>query len=457
MAKLLIIDDDRAARRTLELAFEAHGHDIHSSGTRTAGLKLWREINPDLILLDLMLPDGTGQEMLEEAGREELGGIVIMITGHQDLELAVNAMHAGAFDYIHKPLDIDELEVTVEKALEHLSSKRNLAIVADLSDNTPDDRIIGKSKAVLDLHKQIGVFSRGKTNVLITGESGTGKELVARAIHRHSTPEEPFIPVNCSALAPSLLESELFGHEKGSFTGADRQKPGRMELAGSGTLFLDEIGDLDASLQVKLLRVLQEREFERVGGTKTIPFRARVIAATHRNIETMTPDGRFREDLYFRLKVGHIHLPPLRERTEDLQPLVEHLLVKANRQLHRQVSKVSSEVLDQLGNYPWPGNIRELENRIHVAVMTSPGDTLNIQLPREKQWKEGIQAAAAANNEFQDSPLYPWKMSLEEIEKQHIEQVLKGVKNNFGDACEVLGISRPTLRRKMREYGLRDD
>ncbi|MCB2212298.1 sigma-54 dependent transcriptional regulator [bacterium] len=447
MARLLVVDDDKTARRTLQLAFEAHGHEILTAGTRTDGLQLWRDEHPDLVLLDLMLPDGTGQEMLESADQENLGGIIIMITGHQDLERAINAMQAGAFDYIHKPLDIDELEVTVEKALEHLSTRRNLAIVADLSANTPDDRIVGQSRTVLDLHKQIGILSRGKTNVLITGESGTGKELVARSIHRHSAPDEPFIPVNCSALAPALLESELFGHEKGSFTGADRQKPGRMELAGQGTLFLDEIGDLDPSLQVKLLRVLQEREFERVGGTKPLPFRARVIAATNRDLEALIPDGQFREDLYFRLKVGHIHLPPLRERLEDLQPLVEHLLVKANRQLHRQVSKVSDEVLDRLKDYPWPGNVRELENRIHVAVMTSPGDTLQMDTPDDSpRTGESVTAEAAS-----------WRQSLAEMEKQHIRTVLREVNNNFGEACNVLGISRPTLRRKMREYGLRKD
>ncbi len=236
MATLLVIDDDRSASRTLMLAFEAHDHVVHTSATVDEGRKAWKQHAPDIILLDLMLPDGTGQELLEEATTEGYGGIVIMITGHQNLEKAISAMQAGAFDYIHKPLDIDELELAVNKALEHKSSKRNLALVADLNAIDTNDRIIGQSRAIVELHKQIGLVSRGKTNVLITGESGTGKELVARAIHRHSSPDEPFIPVNCSALAPTLLESELFGHEKGAFTGADRQKPGRMELAGAGTL-----------------------------------------------------------------------------------------------------------------------------------------------------------------------------------------------------------------------------
>lgn len=457
MAKLLVIDDDASARRTLELAFGRAGHEVVTAGTVKEGYDTWIEQTPDVILLDLMLPDGTGQELLERAAEEHLSGIIIMITGHQDLERAIAAMQAGAFDYIHKPLDIDELEIAVQKALDHIAQKQHVAIVADLDKGDIEDRIVGSSKSVIDLHKEIGIISRGQANVLITGESGTGKELVARAIHRYSNPDEPFIPVNCSALVPTLLESELFGHEKGAFTGAERRKPGRMEIAGAGTLFLDEIGDLDASLQVKLLRVLQERVFERVGGTEQIPFRGRVVAATHRNLESLIADERFREDLYYRLKVGHIHLPPLRERVEDIPALVEHLLVKANRQLHRDVKRVPEDVLLQLKQYPWPGNIRELENRIHIAVMTSPGDTLAVDLPSPEGVPNGKAALGTSEGNESDQNLTFWNQSLEEVEKAHIQSVLKAVGNNFGEACEVLGISRPTLRRKMREYNLRDD
>jgi two-component system response regulator AtoC len=452
MAKLLVVDDDPSARRTLELAFSRAGHEVMTASTVKEAYDEWSEHSPDIVLLDLMLPDGTGQELLERASEENLPGIIIMITGHQDLELAIAAMQAGAFDYIHKPLDIDELEIAVEKALDHLGRKQHVAIVADLDRGDVEDRIVGSSQVVIDLHKEIGVLSRGRANVLITGESGTGKELVARAIHRHSNPEEPFIPVNCSALVPTLLESELFGHEKGAFTGAEKRKPGRMELAGSGTLFLDEIGDLDSSLQVKLLRVLQERTFERVGGTEQIPFRARVVAATHRKLETMIADGGFREDLYYRLTVGHLHLPPLRKRVEDIPALVEHLLVKANRQLHRDVKRVPEDVLQQLKEYPWPGNIRELENRIHIAVMTSPGDTLSVDMPSPE---DTLGQTSSPDTEMDKA--ISWKRSLEEVEKDHIKQVLTNVSNNFGRACEILGISRPTLRRKMREYDLRDD
>lgn len=453
MATLLIVDDDRAARRTLELAFSGQGHETVTAADARGGMQAWREHEPDVVLLDLMLPDGSGQQMLEQSREQNLGGTVIMITGHQDLDKAIAAMRAGAFDYVHKPLNIDELELTVAKALESGSHKRKLALVADLAAERSHDKIVGASRALVEVHKQIGLASRGRANVLITGESGTGKELVARAIHRYTSPEEPFVPVNCSALAPTLLESELFGHEKGAFTGAEQAKPGRFELAGGGTLFLDEIGDLAADLQVKLLRVLQERNYERVGGISARPFAARVIVATHRDLETLVRDGSFRDDLYYRLNVVHIHLLPLRERLEDLEPLVEHLLVKANRQLHREVAKVPEDLLDRLRAYDWPGNVRELENRIVVGVMTSPGDLLQMDVP------EPGAAALSAGGEPGVAERAPgdWRQSLEQVEKKHIARVLEEVGGNYGEACDVLGISRPTLRRKLREYGLRDD
>ena len=444
MAKLLIIDDDRAARRTLELAFGDVGHDVSSAGSVESGLDAWREGKPDLVLLDLMLPDGDGIAALTTARQEGLGGVVIMITGHQDLDKAIAAMRAGAFDYIHKPLNIDELEIAVEKGLNLRDSQRHLALVADLASERSGDKIVGQSRSIIEVHKQIGLASRGVANVLITGESGTGKELVARAIHRFTNAEEPFIPVNCSALVPTLLESELFGHVKGAFTGADDSRPGRLELAGSGTLFLDEIGDLDPALQVKLLRVLQERTYERVGSNTPRPFNARVIAATHRDLETLVREGTFREDLYYRLKVIEIQLQPLRERPEDIQPLVEHLLGKINQQLRSNVGQVPTDVLAEMKRYSWPGNVRELENRLTAGVISSPDDTLRIDLPNI----EPVTDQPAGNDASH------WNQSLEAVEKQHIQRVLAATNGNLGKTCEILGISRPTLRRKMRQYGL---
>jgi two-component system response regulator AtoC len=299
----------------------------------------------------------------------------------------------------------------------------------------------------VEVHKQIGLASRGAANVLITGESGTGKELVARAIHRFTSADAPFIPLNCSAIVPTLLESELFGHVKGAFTGANDNRPGRLELAGSGTLFLDEIGDLDPSLQIKLLRVLQERTYERVGSNVPKKFDARVIAATHRDLTSLVREGGFREDLYYRLKVVEIHLPPLRERPEDIEPLIEHLLGRINQQLHRNVGQVPSDVFAQMKRYPWPGNVRELENRLTAGVISSPDDTLRIDLPSEES-----QQKQKLTDDSQS-----WNQTLESVEKSHIERVLAATKGNLGRTCKILGISRPTLRRKMHLYGLTTD
>ena len=358
-------------------------------------------------------------------------------------------MRAGAQDYIHKPLNLDELEHTVQNALALEDSRRKPALIADLARGEPGEKIIGRSRAMVEVHKLIGLASRGRANVLITGESGTGKELVARAIHRYTSPDEPFIPVNCSALAPTLLESELFGHERGAFTGATQGKPGRFELAGAGTLFLDEIGDLDLSLQVKLLRVLQERTFERVGGTRSLGFDARVVCATHRDLLAMVREGTFREDLYYRLKVVEIPLPPLRERREDIELLVEHLLIRINRELRRTVIRVPEELMERLRRYDWPGNVRELENRLTAGVMLSPGDTLQVELPEPEE-----AGTDRLKVEGEGVGKDPWNRSLAEVEREHIRRVLRVWGGNLGKACEVLGISRPTLRRKMQEYGL---
>ncbi|MDP8207341.1 MAG: sigma-54 dependent transcriptional regulator [Candidatus Electryonea clarkiae] len=447
MATILVIDDDKAFRRTLELTFTDQGHRVITAKNAGEGTDSWKSVKPDIILLDLMLPDGNGIDMLKNASAEGLHGAVIMITGHQDLDLAIEAMRNGAHDYIHKPLNIDELEIAVDHAIEHINERKKLALVADLASNRSGEKLVGNSRAMIEIHKKIGLASRGNANVLITGESGTGKELVARAIHRYTSPGEPFIPVNCSALVPTLLESELFGHEKGAFTGADKSKPGRFELAGKGTLFLDEIGDLDLALQVKLLRVMQERNFERVGGMKQINFDARIISATHRNLEVMIHDRQFRDDLYYRLKVVEIDIPPLRTRIEDIEALTEHLLIRINRNLRRSVSQVPEDIIEKLKKYNWPGNVRELENRLTAGVMSSPGDTLQIELPQKIRTEPQIDQ----NTGLEVS----WHRSLAEIEKEHIEIVLRKCSNRLGKACSVLGISRPTLRRKMEEYGLK--
>lgn len=449
MADILVVDDERALRRSLELHLQSAGHRVFCAGTAAEALEVWRRERPEAVILDLVLPDGDGLEVMRAAVNESLGGAVVMITGHQDLDKAVAAMRAGAFDYIHKPLNIDELEVVLERALEGLQQRRRLALIADLEAERLPDRIVGQSRAVVELHKQIGLAARGTAPVLILGESGTGKELVARSIHRAVNPGSPFLPVNCSALVATLLESELFGHERGAFTGAVERRPGMLELAADGTLFLDEIGDMEPALQAKLLRVLQEREFRRVGGGQTIPFRARVVAATNKNLAEMAAAGRFREDLYYRLRVVEIRVPALRERKEDLPMLVEFLLARINRQLRRNVTRVPDEVMAAFQAYDWPGNVRELENVLTAAVMRSPGEVLQVE-----PWQfSGRIHPVTASQPPETAPC--WNRTLNEVEAEHIQRVLDAVKGKLGEACKVLGVSRPTLRMKIRRYGLK--
>ncbi|HEY3295682.1 MAG TPA: sigma-54 dependent transcriptional regulator [bacterium] len=436
MESILIIDDDDAIRRTLELHLSEQHFELFSADTIASGRTLWNRHDPDMVILDLKLPDGDGTKLLDEQITSGSQALVIMITGHHDMEYAIAAMKSGALNYIHKPLDIDELDIIVQKAAEQVRARRRSDATPVIDDWKPG-RIAGKSRAILEIHKQIGLASKSRVNVLITGESGTGKELVARAIHENTTPGEPFVAVNCSAIVSTLMESEMFGHERGSFTGAHQRKIGKLEVAGRGTLFLDEIGDMSLDLQTRLLRVLQERCFERVGGTASIPFEARVIAATNRGLGEMIKAGQFREDLYFRLAVLGITLPPLRERREDLPDLVHYLLEKINRELHRNVTRVPDRVMKRLTQNPWPGNVRELENVLTQAVLRAAGDTLNLDF-------------------VQDSPsLEPARhdlRSLDEVEKEHIISVLAAVGGNLGKACEVLGITRPTLRKKMDDY-----
>jgi len=439
MEKILIIDDDDAIRRTMELHLADKGFHVFCGDSLKAGKELWNRHNPEIVLLDLKLPDGEGTSLLKEQVEAGSQAIILMITGHQDMDYAIRAMKHGAFNYLHKPLNIDELDLSLEGAVRELRVSRRTIATNRPEDEFKPGRIAGVSASILDTHKQIGMAAKSKVNVLITGESGTGKELVARAIHQNSTPVEPFVAVNCSAIVSQLMESEMFGHERGAFTGAVDRKLGKCEYAGHGTLFLDEIGDLSFELQSKLLRVLQERYFERVGGTSQIPFRARVIAATHQRLESMIGTHEFREDLYFRLKVFQINLLPLRERKEDILPLVHHLLEKINLELHRKVNKVPDPVVKRLMNYSWPGNVRELENVLTQAVVRSTGDTLSVD------FLEPAAYPAPAKRELR---------TLAEVEREHIEWVLGQVGGNLGKACEVLGITRPTLRKKMDDYGI---
>ncbi len=435
--KILIVDDDEAITDTLEDHLSESGYQVQKAHDLREGDRLWAQSAPDLVILDQKLPDGDGIDLLQ--AKRESGDLtsVIIITGHHDMGYAVEAMKAGAFDFIHKPLELDELDVVVHRALEQRIPRRKPKTAQPESFQST---IIGQSKAILEVHKQIGLAAKTGVFVMISGESGTGKELVARQIHAYSSPDKPFVAVNCSAIVPTLIESELFGYEKGAFTGAQQRREGKLSAAGEGTLFLDEIGDLQFDLQAKLLRVLQERSFTRVGGHAELPFRARVITATHRNLQEMTAQGKFREDLYFRLKVLEIRVPPLRSRPEDIPLIAVALLKKAAAQLHSHVTRISDADMKKLQDYHWPGNVRELENVIIQSVIHSPGEVLNLVFHPEKPVIE--------------PPEMNRLITLEELEREHISYVLNWCRGHLGRACQILGITRPTLRKKMAQYGI---
>jgi two-component system response regulator AtoC len=444
--RLLIIDDEANLCRELSLFFRSKGFDTYTALSKAEGLRNFREVHPHYVICDVRLPDGDGLSILSEVCRIDPEVYVIMITAYQDMETTISAMQHGAFDYIDKPFDPEKLEIVVNKARENrrltqVVSRLQAERIVPLKENV----LVGKSKPMLEIYKTIGAVSSSNATVLITGESGTGKELVARAIHANAAPQEPFISVNCSAIVDTLLESELFGHEKGAFTDASYRKPGKFELAGKGTMFLDEIGDMSPGLQTKLLRVLQEREFTRVGGREVLRTEARLVAATNRNLETLVAENRFREDLYYRLKVITVYVPPLKERREDIPLLVEHFLQKINAEVHKEVYKVPDETMSRLMHYDWRGNVRELENVLTRAVVLSKGEVLELQA-------HSLEDTISSETVAPDSPF----RSLQDVEAQHISRVLGAVGWHQGKACEILGISRPTLRKKIREYGLKE-
>src|SRR6266576_1227136 len=379
VAHLLLIDDDPDfIPEQVRQAFRAPQHQVEVAGTGSAGLKRVKAGLADVILLDLRLPDQSGLEVYDQIRRIDARIPVIFVTTAKEADAAIEAMKLGAYDYLFKPLDLNQLRQVVGEALEVARLMREPAVVAEAaSDPDVEGAIVGSCPAMREVYKAIGRVAAQDVPVLITGESGTGKELVARAIYQHgSRAKAPFLALNCAAIPESLLESELFGHEKGAFTGADRRRIGKFEQCNGGTLFLDEIGDMPVALQAKMLRLMQEQAFERVGGNETIRTDVRLIAATHRDLKTWTEEGKFRSDLYYRLSVFTIHLPPLRERGEDLPMLVQHYLRRFSRELGREVREIAPEALDRLRAYAWPGNIRELQSVLKQALLQASGMVL---------------------------------------------------------------------------------
>lgn len=448
MKKILIIDDDRSLARTLELYFQSKGYFVLAASEAREGLDLWRKNDPDLVLLDVQLPGMDGPEVLSEAKEEDLSGDVIMITAFQDMEATLTAIQRGAADYLYKPLDLDSLDVLMEKILVRRKEREKIERLTHvITESFKPNQIIGKSQAILGVIKDIARVANTPVTVLIEGETGTGKELIARTVHQQWAPREPFMAINCAAVVSNLLESELFGHERGAFTGAVQKKPGKLEMAGAGTVFLDEIGELPLEIQAKFLRVLQERNFQRVGGLKDIQFNARVIAATNRNIEEMVREKLFREDLYFRLKVFIIRVPPLRERLDDVVSLSEYFISRMNPELGRNIKRIPVEHIEAMKSHGWPGNVRELENVLRRAMIMSRGEVLDLEQCLLLSPKAPETASAAGDDALR---------SLESIERDHIARVLERTGGNLGETCKILGISRPTLRKKMLDYGLRE-
>ncbi len=443
MKSILAIDDDRLIRQTFKNHLSGEGFEVHLASDGKEGVQRFKELEPDLVILDIHLPELDGLGVLKEIKAVDPKAYVIMITAFDDMRTTVEAVKLGAFEYICKPIDYDELMLGIRKAMrmQEMDTKLDY-IVTEASREWSIDNIIGRTSQMREVFKTIGMLSRSRTTAMIRGESGTGKELVARAIHYNAdNRHEPFVAVNCTALAEGVLESELFGHVRGAFTGAVRDSRGKIEIAGNGTLFLDEIGDISPNLQAKLLRVVENREYSRVGGEKTQRTEARIIGATNRNLEDLVQRGIFREDLYYRLKVVEVTLPPLRERREDVPLLAAHLLEKINRQLHTNVRKVPDSVMQLLVNYEWKGNVRELENALTRAVTLSRGDVLvgeHLPLATEPGKISGA------------------LMSLREMEKQYIDSVLRSTRWNKSRASEILGITRPTLDKKIRDYELVD-
>jgi DNA-binding NtrC family response regulator len=454
MNKILIVDDELNMRLVLQAMLKKEGYAVTTASNGMEALKILKVDQMDIVVTDLKMPKLDGMGLLGEIIRDYPSIPVIIITAHGTIATAVDALKKGAFDYITKPFEQDELKQVIQKAVKTRRLDEDEALL------NPDDidryGIIGSSDRITEIFETIKRVAPTTTTILITGETGTGKELIARAIHRNSPRKNnPFIKINCAAIPESLMESELFGYEKGAFTGAATKKQGRFELAHKGTLFLDEVGELPKDMQVKLLQVIQEQEFERVGGLQTIKVDVRLITATNRNLFEDVKDGRFREDLYYRLNVIPAHLPPLRERKEDIPVLIGFFIEKFNKKLDRSVKYIDEKVTNLLIQYAWPGNIRELENLVERMILMARGDTIVFaDLPSEL--KTAIESDSTSPSGIRQKPFKDiMKNHMEDIEKQMIISVLEECGNNVTRAAKQLGLSRKGLQLKMMKYKLR--
>src|SRR5436190_5652411 len=463
---VLLIDDDPALiPEQVHQAFPAPRYRVEAAGTGAEGLERVRAEPPDVILLDLRLPDQSGLEVYQQIRQTDARIPVIFVSLARTADAAIEAMKQGAYDYLFQPLDLHQRRRVVGEALEVARRMREPAVLAETApDPDVDGAIVGSCPAMREVYKAIGRVAAQDVPVLITGESGTGKELVARAIYQHGPrAKAPFLALNCAAIPEMLLESELFGHEKGAFTGAERRRIGKFEQVSGGTLLLDEIGDMPPPTQAKLLRVLQEQAFERVGGSETIRTDVRLIAATHRDLKAWSVEGKFRPDLYYRLGVFAIHLPPLRERGEDLALLVQFYLRRVSRELGREVREVAPEAMARLRGYPWPGNVRELQSVLKQALLRAHGPVLLPEflpeLPEAPAAPVASQGGGFDPEAFLRGRLGPDSRDLyaeihRELDRLVLPRVLEHTGGNQARAAVLLGIARQTLRAKLGELGL---
>jgi DNA-binding NtrC family response regulator len=435
--KILLVEDDDAHRAAIERHLSRSSWDVTAVEDAERALGALSSTAPALVLTDIRMPGMSGIELLDRI-RESTGTPVIVMTAFGDMQGAIDAMKKGAFDYLTKPLDLDVLDESLERCLREHSDESSARV--DPAQKADVEGLIGHDPRMISIYKTIGSVAGTRTPILIRGETGTGKELIARTIHRNGPdPGQPFVAINCTAVPESLLESELFGHVRGSFTGAVADRKGRFELAGSGTIFLDEIGDTSVAFQAKLLRVLQEREFYPIGGEKPRRTEARVVAATHRTIERMVDEGSFREDLYFRLRVVEVAIPPLRERRADIPLLTRYILGRVSRDLGRHL-QVAAEVLDVLLGHDWPGNVRELENALTRAAVLARGSTITAEHLSLRSGSEQVPD--------------PDDQSLDAMERAHVQRVLAQTRHNKSQAAQILGVSRPRLDRMIARHGL---
>ncbi len=437
--RVLVVDDDRSIRETFEQHLSGMGYEVMTVGDAGEALTLLPEFEPALVITDVRMPGMDGIELLQRV-RDTMEDVeVLVITAYDDMTTAVNAMKAGAYDYLVKPLDLNQIDLLVERCFRDRSARRRVRqFSGEVSEDHPVERLVGRDPAMVEIYKLIGLLAQNRATVLIRGETGTGKECIARAIHFNSPQAaEPFVAVSCTALTETLLESELFGHVRGAFTGAVESHKGYFELAGSGTVFLDEVGDMGSELQAKLLRVLEDREFYPVGAERPRRTEARVVAATHRPLEALVRDGAFREDLYFRLKVVEVAVPALRERRGDIPSLAEHLLSKVAAELDKEVREISDEALGVLQSYGWPGNVRELENALTHAVVLTRGPIIGV---------EQLSLGELVGTETGPSPGAPDE-TLDAVEAAHVQRILDRTGGNKRQAAKILGITRPRLDR----------